>query len=274
MKKVLCSMLIGTMLLSTLSSFAMPINEFENGMRKGVSYFNQGLYYEAIDEIQNFCDVFWYDMTAEQQEKALYYLWQSKNNLADYLFNTGVGYYNRGLYYEAQRVFVEAIGLYPEYSTSWRNANDYLYNTNEKIKSLENWIWVKDYYFNFIGKTRTQIDNILGPITETVWNNVPYYRHRNDRNTLFCYDNFVGADYMAASYAICDGVETTVGGLVGVSNSYNIAYGLRNVFTYDTFFIDEYTKEWCWVYKHNGYVIMINDSNISLNSRAYIYKEK
>lgn len=126
------------MLLSTHVAFAMPTSEFDKGMQKGISYYNQGLYYETIDEIQNFCDVFWYDITAEQQEKALYYLWQSKTNLADYLFNTGVGYYNRGLYYEAQKFFADAIGLYPEYSTSWRSANDYLYNANEKIKEIEN----------------------------------------------------------------------------------------------------------------------------------------
>ena len=161
MKKVLCSILICIMLLSTHVAFAMPTSEFDKGMQKGISYYNQGLYYETIDEIQNFCDVFWYDMTAEQQEKALYYLWQSKNNLADYLFNTGVGYYNRGLYYEAQRVFVEAIGLYPEYSTSWRNANDFLYNTNERIKSLE----AKQTYDN------------SDIITYTAVNNKPLYEH-------------------------------------------------------------------------------------------------
>ena len=235
MKKVLCLILICVMLSSTHMAFAMSTSTFDKGMAKGISYFNRGMYYEAKDEFQWFCDYNWGDMNYGQQQYALDYLDGTKARIQQL-----------------------------------ENRNTY----NEKIKSLENWIWVKDYYFNFIGKTRTQIDNILGPITETVWNNVPYYRHRNDRNALFCYDNYVGADYMAASYAICDGVETTVGGLVGVSNSYNIAYGLRNVFTYDTFFIDEYTKEWCWVYKHNGYVIMINDSNISLNSRAYIYKEK
>lgn len=161
MRKVLCSVLICVMLLPTLQTFAMSNNEFDNGMKKGVSYYNQGLYYEAIDEIQNFCDMFWYDMTDNQQEKALYYLWQSKTNLADYAFNTGVSYYNRGLYYEAQKFFADAIRLYPEYSASWRKANDYLYNTNERIKSLE----AKQTYDN------------SDIITYTAVNNKPLYKY-------------------------------------------------------------------------------------------------
>ena len=161
MKKIICLILIYTMFLPTPIAFAMPSNEFDNGMRKGISYFNQGLYYETIDEIQNFCDVFWYDMTDKQQEKALYYLWQSKTNLADYSFATGKNYYNKGLYYEAQKFFADAIKLYPEYSASWRKANDYLYNTNERIISLE----AKQTYDN------------SDIITYTAVNNKPLYEH-------------------------------------------------------------------------------------------------
>lgn len=176
MKKVLCSTLIGVILLSTLSSFAMPTSEFDNGISKGISCFNQGLYYEAIDEIQNFCDVFWYDMTIEQQEKALYYLYQSNVNLADYLFFTGVSYYDKGLYYEAQKFFTDAMGLYPEYSPSWQIANDYLYNTNERIKAWER----KQTYYN-----NTDIP------TYTAVNNKPLYKYtHNDGMDIYFYKYF------------------------------------------------------------------------------------
>ena len=74
---------------------------FNAGVGRGIGYYNEGLYYQAINEIQWFCDINWYNMTVDQQEKALFYLAQSKNNLADYSFETGKNYYNKGLYYEA-----------------------------------------------------------------------------------------------------------------------------------------------------------------------------
>ena len=248
---------------------------YRSGIEKGIDYYNKGMYYEAIDEIQWYCDANWYNMTVDQQKIALDYLGNAKSRLAEYLFTTGRNYYNNKLYYEAKSYLENAIEFYKQlnYEMQWKTANDYLYNTNEEIKALENWIWVNPYYFDFIGKTRTQVDNALGPITETVWDNVPYYRHKYDGNALFIYDKYVGFDYMAASYANCCGVETTVGSIVGVNNNYNnIEYGLREVFTYDEVFQDEATKEWCCVFYYKNYVIMTDWPNISLKSRVYIYK--
>ena len=112
---------------------------YTNGIQKGIYYYNQGLYYEAIDEIQWHCDTNWYTMSAKQRETALYYLNNSTAKLADYLYASGLNYYNSGLYYEANPLFASALDYYAQinYGSQWRNANDYLYNCNEKIKELE-----------------------------------------------------------------------------------------------------------------------------------------
>ena len=57
-----------------ITSLAMTTKEFDDGMRKGIDYFNNGLYYEAKDEFQRFCDATWGGMNAGQQKYALDYL--------------------------------------------------------------------------------------------------------------------------------------------------------------------------------------------------------
>lgn len=61
-------------LTANMSVFAMTRNDFDNGMAKGINYFNQGLYYEAKDEFQWFCDANWGSMNEGQQKYALDYL--------------------------------------------------------------------------------------------------------------------------------------------------------------------------------------------------------
>ena len=68
-------------LLSSVSSFAMTTVEFENGMAKGIDYFNRGLYYEARDEFQWFCDFNWGKMNEGQQKYALDYLGGTKQKI-------------------------------------------------------------------------------------------------------------------------------------------------------------------------------------------------
>ena len=105
---------------------------------EGINYFNQGLYYEAIRELQGVCDAHWYNMTKNQQQIAVDYINKSKAKLADLSYNAGKNYYNKGLYYEAKKEFTNAVNMYPQDTSQWQSANDYLYNTNEKIKAWEN----------------------------------------------------------------------------------------------------------------------------------------
>ena len=122
-----------------IESGSVSTASYETGMKKGIGYYNDGLYYEAIDEIQWFCDANWNNMNEEQQNNALWYLSDSKIKLADYSFESGKKYYNSGLYYEAQTDFTNALLYYKEANSSkWKEANDYLYSTNEKIKQWEN----------------------------------------------------------------------------------------------------------------------------------------
>ncbi|MDY3032183.1 MAG: hypothetical protein SOS24_10635, partial [Clostridia bacterium] len=84
MKKPLCIALICAC-LSTSSAFAMSTSDFDAGMSKGINYYNRGLYYEAIDEFQWFCDANWGALNSGQQKYALDYLGGAKAKLQKYL---------------------------------------------------------------------------------------------------------------------------------------------------------------------------------------------
>lgn len=59
----------------------MSSDEFDAGMSRGINYFNKGMYYEARDEFQWFCDANWGKMNAAQQKYALDYLGGTKAKL-------------------------------------------------------------------------------------------------------------------------------------------------------------------------------------------------
>ena len=81
-KKLLCAALAAMSVVPTVSAFAMSTAEFDNGMRNGINYFNRGLYYEARDEFQWFCDYNWGNMNSGQQKYALDYLGAAKQKVA------------------------------------------------------------------------------------------------------------------------------------------------------------------------------------------------
>lgn len=56
----------------------MTTEEFDNGIQKGIDYFNNKMYYEAIDELQWFCDANWERLNPGQREYVLDYLNTSK----------------------------------------------------------------------------------------------------------------------------------------------------------------------------------------------------
>ena len=145
MKKLIVKLLIIAQLLS-LSTFNISAAEqtsffdFDSTLQTGISYYNQGLYYESIAEVQGVCDLYWYYMTEEQQKNALWYLNNSKIKLADYSFAKGTIYFTSGLYYEARSFFESAVVYYENREhAKWKKANDYLYNTNEAIRELESY---------------------------------------------------------------------------------------------------------------------------------------
>ena len=84
LKKLISGILIGSMLLSSVCSFAMSTEDFDNGMAKGISYFNNGLYYEAKDEFQWFCDGNWGIMNDGQKKYALDYLGGAKQKIIEW----------------------------------------------------------------------------------------------------------------------------------------------------------------------------------------------
>ena len=80
-KKIISGAVAGTLMVSSASVLAMSTNEFDNGMKKGIEYFSKGMYYEARDEFQWFCDYNWGKMNAGQQQYALDYLGAAKQKV-------------------------------------------------------------------------------------------------------------------------------------------------------------------------------------------------
>ena len=72
-KKIICAAAAAAVAMSS-AAFAMPTAQFDNGMRRGINYYDRGLYYEARDEFQWFCDANWGKMNSGQRQYALDYL--------------------------------------------------------------------------------------------------------------------------------------------------------------------------------------------------------
>ena len=68
MKKKIISVIATVLSILNVSAFAMTTQEFDEGMAKGISYFNQGLYYEAKDEFTWFKDYNYDRMNSGQQK--------------------------------------------------------------------------------------------------------------------------------------------------------------------------------------------------------------
>ena len=127
-KKFVCLFIIGVIIFSGISSFAMSTVDFDNGMRKGIDYFNKGLYYEARDEFQWFCDANWGKMNTGQQKYALDYLGGAKEKIQEWERKNYHSVYN---------------GNYVAYNTSW----GYRFNvtiSNATENSLTAQLWVSN----------------------------------------------------------------------------------------------------------------------------------
>ena len=72
--------------------------EFDNGMRKGIDYFNKGMYYEARDEFQWFCDANWGKMNDGQRKYALDYLDGAKREIQNLNTQDNGTWYHGGTY--------------------------------------------------------------------------------------------------------------------------------------------------------------------------------
>lgn len=105
--------------VSSGTSQTISTVDFDLGMAKGIQYFNNGQYYEAMDEFQWFCDANWGRMNDGQQQYVLGYLNNAKEKVAeiekensrltqqqfDNGMRKGIDYFNKGMYYEARDEF-------------------------------------------------------------------------------------------------------------------------------------------------------------------------
>ena len=109
-RKLIASVLTGGIILTSGSAFAMPTDQFDAGMEKGISYFNQGLYYEARDEFQWFADYNWGALNEGQQQYLLDYLGAAKREIQNYesttRINTDIFQY-LGTWYDTQNSIIE-----------------------------------------------------------------------------------------------------------------------------------------------------------------------
>lgn len=124
MKKGIIKILELTCLLLLIfcsHSFAMSRYEFDQGMKKGIEYFDNQMYYEARDEFQWFCDYNWGQMSAGQQKYALDYLGGTKQAI----FKMEVNYVNPNINYQKFKEMVLKYGYYNE-EENWYVCDDYL----------------------------------------------------------------------------------------------------------------------------------------------------
>ena len=90
-KKIICAAAAAAVAMSS-AAFAMPTAQFDNGMRRGINYYDRGMYYEARDEFQWFCDANWGKMNSGQRQYALDYLDGTKAKINSHI-NKVVGRY-------------------------------------------------------------------------------------------------------------------------------------------------------------------------------------
>ena len=130
--KKLVSIILAVAIFSSMSAFAMSTSEFDNGMRKGIDYFNRGMYYEARDEFQWFCDYNWGKMNSGQQQYALDYLDGAKAKIANLSVNeidiinlVRKSYYTHDdeVYYGIQYACIDKGNYYEVISKVTRNAD-------------------------------------------------------------------------------------------------------------------------------------------------------
>lgn len=114
-KRILSTVSAIAVLSASIPTFAMSTYSFDYSLRKGINYFNKGMYNEAVDEFQWFADSNWWSLNNGQQQYLLDYLNSSKakaaeaNALANSMsqsdfdngMKNGINYFNKQMFYEA-----------------------------------------------------------------------------------------------------------------------------------------------------------------------------
>ena len=129
-RKLIASVLTGGIILTSGSAFSMPTDQFDAGVEKGISYFNQGLYYEARDEFQWFADYNWGALNEGQQQYLLDYLGAAKREIQKFESTTRINtdifqYLGKSKYWLSQNFG----GLYGVYEVG-AGGYGYVYNNS------------------------------------------------------------------------------------------------------------------------------------------------
>lgn len=149
MKKIIV-MVSALLVLMSTTAFAMSTKDYDARMAKGINYYNNGKYLEALDEFTWFKDAHYWDLNDGQQRYLNSYIEKTKKKI-DGQTSTGmttkeydakmakaIEYYNNGKYYEALDEFTWFKDAH------YKNLNDgqkryldnYIDKTNQKINAF------------------------------------------------------------------------------------------------------------------------------------------
>ncbi len=166
MKKIqkILATLAGIVMLSIpIAASAMSTQDFDNGMAKGINYFNSGLYYEAKDEFQWFCDANWGNMNQGQQQYALDYLDGTKLKIQ-------------------------------QWENSYKYKADLIRYAKENLSSIsDKYVTFYDVRFLFADFTGDGIDELAAVgISDGELGNFQIFQHKNDHIEMIYEDHYGG----------------------------------------------------------------------------------
>ncbi len=169
-KRILSIMTALAALSISMTSFAMTTEEFDKNTQLGLKLYNSGLYSQAKDELQKFCDKNWDTLNKGQQEYIQGYLDDAKQKSKqaskpkkkeivgevfapltteefDAGMSKGIDYFNRGLYHEAYDEFkwfrdARYENMNPEQQ---KYIDEYLYGAKVKRDESEPYWYNKEY---------------------------------------------------------------------------------------------------------------------------------
>lgn len=169
-KRILSIMTALAALSISMTSFAMTTEEFDKNTQLGLKLYNSGLYSQAKDELQKFCDKNWDTLNKGQQEYIQGYLDDAKQKSKqaskpkkkeivgevfapltteefDAGMSKGIDYFNKNLYHEAYDEFkwfrdARYEDMNPEQQ---KYIDEYLYGAKVKRDESEPYWYNKEY---------------------------------------------------------------------------------------------------------------------------------
>lgn len=150
MKKIIIMVSAFLVLLST-TAFAMSTKDYDAKTAKGINYYNNGKYYEALDEFTWFKDAHYWELNDGQKRYLDNYIDKTNKKINassvgmntfefDYGMSVGIYFFNNGMFYEAKDAFEDFKSIsYSKMNAGQKAYFDDWYNgTLREIEKIEN----------------------------------------------------------------------------------------------------------------------------------------